>query len=241
MLVNFVSDFLPGILMFLFFLFMMAGMYARKISALLALPIMALVFAFIGVIEYVQMFSILWEQLGDSSFLFLLWSKAFWLSFLACLCLLVKRKLLPFRMAFLASLVSLLLISILNYSNLLKILDTRTLGRLLECLHWKVIVNDIISKGALKLHNAYTVAIFGGMLAILVKEKKIAETFIKYAAELAGDNPFFVAVVMMIACFLLFTTLGGLGAVIMVGTIILPIMMSLGIEPLVAGGILLIG
>jgi DcuC family C4-dicarboxylate transporter len=241
MLVNFVSDVLPGIFMFIIFLIMMGGMYTRKISALLALPIMALAFAFIGVIEYVQFFSILWRQMGDSSFVFLLWSKALWLAILACLCLIVRRKIISFSSGLLVSLVSLLLFLILNYSNLLKILDTKTLGALLECLHWKVIVNDIVSQGALKLHNAYTVALFGGMLALLVKEKKIAETFIKYAAELAGDNPFFVAVVMMFVCFLLFTTLGGLGAVIMVGTIILPIMMSLGIEPLVAGGILLIG
>jgi hypothetical protein len=45
----------------------------------------------------------------------------------------------------------------------------------------------------------------------------------------------------MIATGLLFTTLGGLGAVIMVGTIILPIMMSLGISPLAAAGVMLVG
>jgi|GEM_PF-170169 len=240
-MIVFLSQYLPGILMLLVFFIMMTGMYLRKISALLALPIMALLFALIGVVDYSQFFLILWKHLGESSFVLMLWSGAAWLILLAGICVLAKKKVLPKNIGILGAAGSLFLLLMIHYSNLLKILDTKILGELLASFHWKVIINDIISKGALKLHSAYTVAMFGGMLAILVKEKKIAETFIKYAAELAGDNPVVVALVMMFVCFLLFTTLGGLGAIIMVGTIILPIMMSLGIEPLVAGGVLLIG
>jgi len=103
------------------------------------------------------------------------------------------------------------------------------------------IVEAIIAKGSLRLHKTYTVAFFGGMLALFVKQQGIAETVIKFAAELAGDKPLIVGVVLMGVTMLLFTTLGGLGAIIMVGTIILPILLSLGAPAYVAGGIFLIG
>ena len=141
----------------------------------------------------------------------------------------------------LGTLIAFLIGFIVNFGHIRQILSFQALNEIIGCLELKVIVNDIIHDGALKLHVAYTVAMFGGMLAIMVKNKGIAETFIKYAAELAGDNPILVAVVMMLVTAVLFTTLGGLGAVIMVGTIILPIMMSLGISPLVAAGVFLIG
>lgn len=103
------------------------------------------------------------------------------------------------------------------------------------------IVADIIAEGSLRLHKTYTVAFFGGMLAIFVKERRIAETVIKYTAELAGDKPLVVGLALLCVTSLLFISLGGLGAIIMVGTIILPIMLSLGAPAYVAGGIFLIG
>jgi hypothetical protein len=103
------------------------------------------------------------------------------------------------------------------------------------------IIQDVLAEGSLMLHKTYTVAFFGGMLAIFAKERRIAETVIKYTAELAGDKPLVVSLAMMAVSTLLFTTLGGLGAIIMVGTIILPIMLSLGAPAPVAGGIFLIG
>jgi len=241
MLVSFMTEYFPGILMLIVFLIMMAGMYSRKISALLALPIMAFLFALIGVVRYVDLFSLAMKYMGEKSFILLLWSKAVWFVILTALVYLTTRKKISAGAAVLAALISFLIMLILNISGLSRIMGFSILGQLLDCLQSKVIIKDILADGAVKLTNSYTVAIFGGMLAILVKEKKIAETFIKYAAELAGDNPVYVAIIMMFVCFTLFTTLGGLGAIIMIGTIILPIMMSLGIEPLVAGGVLLIG
>jgi len=99
----------------------------------------------------------------------------------------------------------------------------------------------VIGEGALKLHNAYTVAIFGSMLSILLQKTKVAETFIKKGAELTGDNPWIIAVIMLSLITMLFTTLGGLGAIIMVATVVLPIMSSVGIGPMTVVGIFLIG
>lgn len=102
-------------------------------------------------------------------------------------------------------------------------------------------VQLVLGEGALKLHQAYTVAIFGSMLSILMQKTKVAESFIKIGAELAGDNPWIIAVIMLTLITLLFTTLGGLGAIIMVATVALPIMSSVGIGPLTVVGIFLIG
>ncbi|MCI0495223.1 citrate transporter [candidate division KSB1 bacterium] len=99
----------------------------------------------------------------------------------------------------------------------------------------------VIGEGALKLHNAYTVAIFGSILSILLQKTKVVETFIKKGAELTGDNPWVIAVIMVSLIAMLFTTIGGLGAIIMVATVVLPIMSSVGIGPLTVVGIFLVG
>ncbi|NOX89287.1 MAG: citrate transporter [Calditrichaeota bacterium] len=99
----------------------------------------------------------------------------------------------------------------------------------------------VIGEGALKLHNAYTVALFGSMLSILLQKTGVAENMIKQGAELAGDNPWTISVLMLILITLLFTTLGGLGAIIMVATIVLPILSSVGLSAMSVVGIFLIG
>lgn len=108
-----------------------------------------------------------------------------------------------------------------------------------------VSINDtieyVIGVGALKLHSAYTIAMFGSMLSVILRRTGVAENFIKKGAELSGDNPWIIAVIMLILITMLFTTLGGLGAIIMVATIVLPIMSSVGIGHMTIVGIFLIG
>lgn len=103
------------------------------------------------------------------------------------------------------------------------------------------IIKYVIGEGSLKLHAAYTIAIFGSMLSVILQKTGVAESFIKKGAELSGDNPWVIAVIMLILIIMLFTILGGLGAIIMVATIVLPIMASVGIGPMTIIGIFLIG
>ena len=91
------------------------------------------------------------------------------------------------------------------------------------------ILKDIISDGVVKLAPAYVAVFAGAMLGRIMMQTGIAEGIIKRAAEFGGDQPLTVAFVLMIATAVLFTTLTGLGAIIMVGTLVLPIMMSLGL------------
>jgi H+/gluconate symporter-like permease len=103
------------------------------------------------------------------------------------------------------------------------------------------IISLVVGKGSIRLAEACTVTMFGGMLSFLLQKSGVAESFIKKGAELSGDDPWKVGVVMMLLIIVLFTTIGGLGAIIMVATIVLPIMASVGIPPLVAAGLFLIG
>ncbi len=103
------------------------------------------------------------------------------------------------------------------------------------------IIEFVLGKGATKLTEAYTIAIFGSMLSILLQKTGVAERFIKIGAELSGDKPWTISVIMLIMIILLFTTLGGLGAIIMVATVVLPILTSVGVGGVTTVGIFLFG
>ena len=105
---------------------------------------------------------------------------------------------------------------------------------------WADLAN-IVSEGAFKLHVAYTTAILGAVLAGIVSKTGVAETMVKKTAELGGDRPILLALLMTAVIALLFTTLGGLGAVIMVATIVFPVLLALGMPQLTVGCLFLFG
>ncbi|MCS3917401.1 H+/gluconate symporter-like permease [Caldanaerobacter subterraneus subsp. tengcongensis MB4] len=103
------------------------------------------------------------------------------------------------------------------------------------------IFSNIIGAGAVRLQGAMAAAIFGAILAQIINKTGISDNIVRTAAELGGDRPIAVALAITFAVALIFTSLGGLGSVIMVGTIVLPILMSVGIEPVIAASLLLMG
>lgn len=108
-------------------------------------------------------------------------------------------------------------------------------------LPFVVYLNTILLAGSMKLGSAMAVVIFGAMFARVIMKTGISSTIIKKAAELAGDKPVYLALVMTAATAFVFLGMSGLGAVIMVGSITIPIMISAGISPLVACVLLLFG
>jgi H+/gluconate symporter-like permease len=108
-------------------------------------------------------------------------------------------------------------------------------------VHAEDILEYVIGGGSLKLYNAYTIAMMGSMLSVMLQKTGVAESLIKKGAELSGDNPWIIAVLTLILIIMLFSILGGLGAIIMVATIVLPIMSSVGIGSVTAVGIFLFG
>ena len=93
--------------------------------------------------------------------------------------------------------------------------------------------------GPTRLAATIMMLIFGAILSQMIKITGVAETIVKKISELAGDKPLILAISLFVVLSLLFTTLGGLGSVIMIGTIVLPIMASVGIKQLSAACILL--
>ena len=93
--------------------------------------------------------------------------------------------------------------------------------------------------GASMLAPVYVTVIFGAVLARVTLDTGIARALVNLAAEYGGESPVIVALILCLVVALLFTSLSGLGAVIMVGSIVLPIMMTTGVPRVVAATLFL--
>lgn len=88
--------------------------------------------------------------------------------------------------------------------------------------------------GPSSLAYVYVTVIFGALLARVTLDTGIARALVNLAAEYGGEQSFALALVLCAVVALLFTSLSGLGAIIMVGSIVLPIMMTTGVPRTVA-------
>ncbi len=102
-----------------------------------------------------------------------------------------------------------------------------------------VYLGDVVLVGAMKLSGAMAVVIFGAMFARVIMRTGIADGIIRVAAEFAGDRPRMIALLMVFATAFVFLGVSGLGAVIMVGSIALPIMTGAGIKPVDTAALML--
>lgn len=101
--------------------------------------------------------------------------------------------------------------------------------------------NDVVFGGFLRLAPAIVAVFLGAVLAAQVSEAGIARAIVRVSAEFAGDSPFLLSLLLLLVIAMLFTSLGGLGAVIMVATTVLPLLLALGLDALTAGAIFLFG
>jgi hypothetical protein len=90
-------------------------------------------------------------------------------------------------------------------------------------------LSGIVTLGAVKLAPVYATLFFGALLSRVVLSTGIAETLVTYAAEFGGDRPLVLSLLLCAVVALLFTAVQGLGAIIMIGTIVLPVMMTVGL------------
>ena len=96
------------------------------------------------------------------------------------------------------------------------------------------ILTFVISSGALKLSGTYVAILFSCWLSQILYRTGVTDTIVKKAAEFGGDKPIVISVALSIVTVFLFMVLYGTGAVAMVGSIVLPILLSIGIPPVVA-------
>jgi len=100
-------------------------------------------------------------------------------------------------------------------------------------------LQTVVEAGTVRMGSAIMAVIFGAWLGQLMNKTGVTETIIKKSAELGGDRPLVVTLVLVVACAVLFTTLSGLGSIIMVGSIVLPILISVGVPAMSAACIFL--
>lgn len=100
-------------------------------------------------------------------------------------------------------------------------------------------LQTVVEAGTVRMGSAIMAVIFGAWLGELMNKTGVTETIIKKSAELGGDRPLVVTLIMSVAVALLFTTLNGLGSIIMVGSIVLPILISVGVPAMSAACIFL--
>lgn len=112
----------------------------------------------------------------------------------------------------------------------------RTRGDALTSLGFALsgLFQQVFEIGPGRLAGAMITVVLGSTLAKLVEERGIAQGMVRAAAELSGDKPVVVALLLSLVAAALFTVLGGLGAVIMVGSIVFPVWLSVGLSPIVA-------
>ncbi|MCQ4771694.1 C4-dicarboxylate ABC transporter [Intestinimonas massiliensis] len=96
------------------------------------------------------------------------------------------------------------------------------------------ILTFVLSTGATKLVGTYVAILFSCWLSQILYRTGVTDTIIKKAAELGGDKPFVVSIALCVVTTFLFTVLFGTGAVAMVGAVVLPILLSVGVPPIVA-------
>jgi len=97
----------------------------------------------------------------------------------------------------------------------------------------------VLEAGTVRMGSAIMAVVFGAWLGQLMNKAGVTENIIKKSAELGGDRPLIVTIIMVVACAVLFTTLSGLGSIIMVGSIVLPILISVGVPAISAACIFL--
>ena len=110
-----------------------------------------------------------------------------------------------------------------------------------DAVTYQDVLGGVVSDGAVMLHQAMIVTFFGGTLSFVMQRAGVAENLVKQGAELVGADPLAVGIFGLLLVALLFTSLTGLGAVIMVSMIVLPMLATVGLSPAAGAGIVLFG
>ncbi|MGP6139113.1 gluconate:proton symporter [Jeotgalibaca sp. A127] len=101
-------------------------------------------------------------------------------------------------------------------------------------LTWNDAMVNIFQGGPESWGPTAVIVIFGSWFGRILIETDIASTLIKKTTELGGDNPIWTTILLTIVTGIIFTSTFGAGAVVAIGVIILPILMSLGVPKVLA-------
>ena len=94
--------------------------------------------------------------------------------------------------------------------------------------------DNVIVSGATNLASNFVIAIFAGWLGCIMDVTGIMRTMIKKGAELGGDRVIIVHVILYAIATLMMSVVTGLGGAIMIGTIVIPILIAVGVDKMTA-------
>lgn len=110
------------------------------------------------------------------------------------------------------------------------------LGTIGGVMDWEAINATVFDGGPTSFGATAVYIIFGSWFGRVLLETGIAGTIIRKAVELGGDKPALTCILLCIVTAAIFTTAYGPGAVVAIGVIVFPIMLSLGIPKALATG-----
>ncbi len=96
-------------------------------------------------------------------------------------------------------------------------------------IDWATFNGTIMQTAPSNIGTNVVLVFVGSWLGQVMLKTGIASTIIRKAVELGGDKPLFTAILLSILTTLIFCSVYGAGAVIGIGIIVMPIMLSLGI------------
>lgn len=99
---------------------------------------------------------------------------------------------------------------------------------------WADMQEIVFQQGPESWGPTAVVVIFGSWFGQVLVQTGIAASIIKKTVELGGDRPVITSVLLCVVTCLIFTSTYGAGAVVAVGVIVLPILLSLGVPKAVA-------
>ncbi len=103
------------------------------------------------------------------------------------------------------------------------------------------ILNQVFAIGMGSMIGSIIITIVGASFAVMIKKSGIAEGIVKSVAELSGESPLIMGLSFYFISVMIFTVPLGMGGVILVGSIMLPILMTVGFSAVASSCILLVG
>jgi len=98
------------------------------------------------------------------------------------------------------------------------------------------VVTTVFEKSVEDYGSTIAIIIFGAWFGRIIVNTGIANYIIKKTVELGGDKPLIVALLLNVVCALIFTSVFGVGSVMAIGMIVLPILFSIGLDKKTALG-----
>lgn len=98
----------------------------------------------------------------------------------------------------------------------------------------KEVVEDVFQKSVESYGATIAVIVFGSWFGKVIVDTGIASSIIKKTVELAGNKALLTTILITLVCTLIFTSAFGVGSVMAIGMIVLPILFSMGLEKRIA-------